>query len=161
GASTVVLQIVDPSKAELHTNVDEVDVLRLRPGQIATLTMDALPGVTLTGSVRTISYLATTQSGVVTYDVTLDILPPSAASGQSGRPNNASGATGATGRRRHGARLWRARRPRAGRRRARQRRGVRLRRASHRGTRRRSRKAAARRRRRARLLPLAFPCGRA
>jgi len=96
-AGTVVVQIVDPGKAELHAGVDEVDVLRLRPGQTATLTMDALPGVTLTGSVRTISYLATTQSGVVTYDVTLDILPSSAASGQSRRPNNTSGAPGATG----------------------------------------------------------------
>jgi len=93
GAAAVVVQIVDPGKAELHAGVDEVDVLRLRPGQIATLTMDALPGVTLTGSVRTISFLATTQSGVVTYDVTLDILPPSTASGQSVRPNNTSGAT--------------------------------------------------------------------
>jgi len=97
GAAAVVVQIVDPGKAELHAGVDEVDVLRLRPGQTATLTMDALPGVTLTGSVRTISFLATTQSGVVTYDVTLDILPSSAASGQSGRPNSASGATGSTG----------------------------------------------------------------
>ncbi|MDO8531945.1 MAG: HlyD family efflux transporter periplasmic adaptor subunit [Dehalococcoidia bacterium] len=98
GASTVVLQIVDPSKAELHTNVDEVDVLRLRPGQIATLTMDALPGVTLTGSVRTISFLATSQSGVVTYDVTLDILPTESPAGsQVRRPNASTGAVAGSG----------------------------------------------------------------
>lgn len=94
-ASTVVVQLVDPGKAELRANVDEVDVLRLRPGQSATLSMDALPGVTLGGKVRVISYLATQQSGVVTYEVTMDILPleRSTPTASSGRPGQRSAPT--------------------------------------------------------------------
>jgi HlyD family secretion protein len=59
----------------MTVSVDEVDVAQLALGQTAEVTLDALPGAVITGTVKQIAPIATLEGGVVTYDVTIDLLP--------------------------------------------------------------------------------------
>jgi len=54
-------------------NVDEVDVVLLGAGQLVSVTVDALPGVTLAGHVDRIAPTATTVGGLVNYLVRLSL----------------------------------------------------------------------------------------
>ena len=51
----------------------ESDISKVKVGQPATVTFDALPGVELAAHVTSISTVGTTSSGVVTYDATLTL----------------------------------------------------------------------------------------
>jgi macrolide-specific efflux system membrane fusion protein len=70
-ANTVVLKLVDPSVFEVSASVDEIDVSQVQQGQEATITLDALTDVELSGKVSSISAFANSQSGVVSYSVTI------------------------------------------------------------------------------------------
>src|SRR6185503_1622977 len=61
------------------------DAAKLKVGQKATLTFDALQGVTIAGTVSQINTLGTVSSGVVTYDatITFDTPNPSVLPGMS------------------------------------------------------------------------------
>ena len=69
------LTVVDASVVQMSAQVAEADIPRLAMGQAATVTVDALSGTTLTGKVTVISPLATTQSGVVSYAITVQLDP--------------------------------------------------------------------------------------
>ena len=75
-ATTEIVDVIDPSIVVVEGIVDEIDVLSLRRGALATVTMDALPGRTLTGIVSTVSSAASNQQGVVTFDVEIEINVP-------------------------------------------------------------------------------------
>ncbi|MBI4143043.1 efflux RND transporter periplasmic adaptor subunit [Candidatus Uhrbacteria bacterium] len=67
-ASTVLGTLLTAQRlAEVTLN--EVDVARVRTDQQASLTFDAIPGLTITGSVAGIDAVGTTSQGVVTYAV--------------------------------------------------------------------------------------------
>ncbi|TPW13486.1 MAG: HlyD family secretion protein [bacterium] len=51
---TVILTIADQSKMQVEAEVDETDVIDIHPGQVAKITVDALPDTTFIGSVTTI-----------------------------------------------------------------------------------------------------------
>ena len=51
----------------------ESDISKVKVGQPATITMDALSGVELASHVSAISTVGTTSSGVVSYDATLTL----------------------------------------------------------------------------------------
>jgi len=51
--------------------LNEVDIAKIKLGQKATLTFDAIDGLTITGSVNGIDSVGTVSSGVVTYNVTI------------------------------------------------------------------------------------------
>jgi macrolide-specific efflux system membrane fusion protein len=70
-ANTVVLKLVDPSVFEVSSSVDEIDVSQVQVGQEATVSLDALTDVELSGNVSSISSFANSQSGVVSYSVTI------------------------------------------------------------------------------------------
>ena len=67
------IEIIDPSEAEVDGIVDEIDVLFVSVGASATVTMDALPGVPLTGSVSSIDSVPSSQQGVVSYPIRIRI----------------------------------------------------------------------------------------
>ena len=67
------IEIVDPSVVEIDGSVDEIDVLYLREGAAASITMDALPNQSLEGSVTKIAAQATNQQGVVTYQISIRV----------------------------------------------------------------------------------------
>lgn len=60
------------------TDLDEIDVARIAEGQIATLTFDAVPDLTLTGQITRIAPMAEPGTGGVNYTVVIDPgeLPP-------------------------------------------------------------------------------------
>jgi HlyD family secretion protein len=76
-ANTVVLKLVDPSDVEVSTTVDEIDVSQVQQGQKATISLDALSNEEFSGEVSSISAFANSQSGVVSYPVTIRLTVPS------------------------------------------------------------------------------------
>ncbi len=75
-ANTVVIELVDSSAFEVSAIVDEIDVAQLRLGQEATVTLDAIPDLELPGNVSSISAFAQSQSGVVSYPITISLATP-------------------------------------------------------------------------------------
>jgi len=71
--------LLDVSRFHIVARVDEIEVGRLAEGQVAQVTLDALPGVVLTGTVERIAPVATPESGVIYYDVTIGLAPTSSA----------------------------------------------------------------------------------
>ncbi|MFN3974610.1 MAG: HlyD family efflux transporter periplasmic adaptor subunit [Dehalococcoidia bacterium] len=110
GASTIAVEVIDPSQVEIQASVDETDVARLRFGQEAQVSVEALGQFPLRGRIVSISPVARVQQGVVSYDVTLALTipqtgqtpgaPPQAGSGQRPPPGAIpSGGAGRTGQR--------------------------------------------------------------
>ncbi|MGN0991176.1 MAG: efflux RND transporter periplasmic adaptor subunit [Candidatus Ventricola sp.] len=73
-AGTKVMSIVESDAGmQLILEIDELDIPMVQAGQTATLSVDALPDVTLTGVVRKIAPLGNTESSVTTYDVYIEL----------------------------------------------------------------------------------------
>lgn len=67
-ANAVIAMLITTQRiAEISLN--EVDVAKVRTGQRAALTFDAIPGLELTGAVSAIDTIGTTSAGVVSYTV--------------------------------------------------------------------------------------------
>jgi HlyD family secretion protein len=65
----IAIHIVDTKTIKMTGIIDEIDITRVAVGQEAVLTVDALPGQKLKGSVRFVSPFGTLQSGVVNFPV--------------------------------------------------------------------------------------------
>ena len=77
-ARAAILEVVDPSVVEVDGIVDEIDVLSIRLGAAVEVTLDALPGEVIPGTVVSVSPGATNQQGVVTYPIGIRMeVPPS------------------------------------------------------------------------------------
>ncbi|MBB6343581.1 macrolide-specific efflux system membrane fusion protein [Nonomuraea muscovyensis] len=72
GASGFV-ELADTARLRLVGGFTEADAGRLKLGQAATVTFDALPGVTAAGKVSQIEPVAATSDNVVTYPVTISL----------------------------------------------------------------------------------------
>jgi HlyD family secretion protein len=66
----------DLRKMEVHTNVAESDIGRLKPGMRVSFTVDAYPGEPFRGSIRDIRNAAQVVQNVVTYDAVIDVDNP-------------------------------------------------------------------------------------
>ncbi len=75
--------LADLSSFTIDVAVDEIDISRVAPRQPVSMTLDALPGLTLPGTVAGIAPLASDQSGVTSYVVRI-IAAPSDARVRSG-----------------------------------------------------------------------------
>ena len=75
-ANTPVMEIVDPSIIEVDGIVDEIDVLFIREGARASVTMDALGGQVLSGTVSEIAAQGTSNQGVVSYPMHIQVDVP-------------------------------------------------------------------------------------
>jgi len=73
-ASGNAVTIVDLSKLQVRVTVAEVDIAKIKVGQTAQMTMDALSGKTYNAQVMSINPVATVTQGVVNYPVTVEIL---------------------------------------------------------------------------------------
>ncbi|GAA2295262.1 HlyD family efflux transporter periplasmic adaptor subunit [Nonomuraea roseoviolacea subsp. roseoviolacea] len=69
--ATGFVELADTRKLQLVGSFTESDAGRLKVGQSATVTFDALPGVTATGKVSQIQPVASTSDNVVQYPVTI------------------------------------------------------------------------------------------
>ena len=75
-ANAPIVQIVDPTVVEVDGIVDEIDVLFVRIGARAEVTMDALPGQVVPGTVSEIAPGARSQQGVVSYPIRIQLQVP-------------------------------------------------------------------------------------
>ena len=71
----VFAEVVSQSSVELSGEIDQVDVLSMQAGILASVMITALPGQTLTGVVTNIGN-AVNQAGVVTYPITITLQVP-------------------------------------------------------------------------------------
>ena len=67
--TTPIVHLVDPTAMELKVEVDELDILGVKLGQRAIVSIDALSGVELGGKVTFIPPLSREEPGLVLYDV--------------------------------------------------------------------------------------------
>jgi HlyD family secretion protein len=91
-SGTALVTLVDTQQLRLDVVVDESDIATVKPGQPATVTLDALPGKSLSGTVSVVSPTATVSNGVVTYTVqiALDAQQAQAAGVRSGMTASAA-----------------------------------------------------------------------
>jgi HlyD family secretion protein len=66
----------DLNQMQINASFVEADVARLKPGLLATITVDAFPGQIFSGVLRQIRLKPTITSNVVTYDVVVDVANP-------------------------------------------------------------------------------------
>ncbi len=77
GPGLVVASIADLQSWEVETDdLGEVDVVNVQPGQAVSITLDALPGLTLSGTVTSVTPRSVTKRGDVTYTVKIKIENP-------------------------------------------------------------------------------------
>jgi HlyD family secretion protein len=72
---TKVIALSDVSALEAEVNLDETDVVRIAMGMTVVVTVDAFPGMEVSGEVIEIAPTANIQSGVVLYPVTVRLDP--------------------------------------------------------------------------------------
>ena len=72
-ATNEIIYLVNTSKVEISSFVDETDVARIKKGQKAVITFDAIEGASLEGTVGAISPVARSSSNVVTYSFSIEI----------------------------------------------------------------------------------------
>jgi HlyD family secretion protein len=74
-AGIPVVTLLDSSRFHVIIAVDELEIGRLEEGQTARLTLDALPDTVVSGTVRYVAEAAAVDTGIVTYDVRIDLAP--------------------------------------------------------------------------------------
>jgi RND family efflux transporter MFP subunit len=72
-AGTTVATLLPKEKYEVTADFAEADALKVKVGQKATVTFDALPEVSATGTVTAVDILPTTGQNVTTYGVTITL----------------------------------------------------------------------------------------
>jgi multidrug efflux pump subunit AcrA (membrane-fusion protein) len=73
GSSSAFAEIIDSSSMTMNVSFSESDISKIKVGQPATVTMEALTGVELAAHVSAISPVGTSSSGVVSYTATLTL----------------------------------------------------------------------------------------
>ncbi|MDE2021345.1 MAG: HlyD family efflux transporter periplasmic adaptor subunit [Patescibacteria group bacterium] len=75
GSGIAVATMVSDNQS-VAISVNEVDAAKLKVGEKATLTFDALPNVSIAGTVSSVNTIGTVSSGVVSYDATVTFDTP-------------------------------------------------------------------------------------
>ena len=75
-ATITIVHLVDPTDMEVIVEVDEIDIPGVRLNQEAIISVDALPDVTFKGIVTSIYPVPNTVSGIVLYNVRIDLNVP-------------------------------------------------------------------------------------
>ena len=79
-----MLEIVDPTIVEVDGIVDEIDVLLVNLGTPAEVSLDALPGVIIEGTVTEIAAESQNQQGVVSFPIRIRMEIPEGLQPRSG-----------------------------------------------------------------------------
>lgn len=74
--SSSVLVLGNFLNLSIKAPVNEVDVSKIKPGQKATITVDAFAGQTFVGKVNSVDTIGTNSSGVVTYNAYITFVAP-------------------------------------------------------------------------------------
>jgi len=88
-SATGFIVIANTGSMALHGTIGEADVVKLKLGQVATVTVDAIGTAKMTGKVTSLDPVATIANGVPVYgiDVTIDLPSQSVRPGMSGTAN--------------------------------------------------------------------------
>jgi macrolide-specific efflux system membrane fusion protein len=88
-STTGFIVIANTGSMALHGTIGESDVVKLKVGQVATVTVDAIGTAKMTGKVTSLDPVATISGGVPVYgvDVTIDLPNQSVRPGMSGTAN--------------------------------------------------------------------------
>ncbi|MEP7187877.1 MAG: efflux RND transporter periplasmic adaptor subunit, partial [Roseiflexaceae bacterium] len=78
GTETAAVSLVDTSALYIDVSLSETDVARVKPGQSVSITFDALPDLTLKGTVDSVVPTGSSDQGVVTYPVRVKFDPDQA-----------------------------------------------------------------------------------
>lgn len=78
GSANVAFTLIDLSSWQISAKLSENDIVQVQSGQAAQITFDTLPNQIFTGTVTLIATAATSQQGVVTYQVEIQFDPQSA-----------------------------------------------------------------------------------
>ncbi len=78
-AAGAAVEIADVSRYHVNVLIDEIEIALVQAGQAVEVSLDALPGVTLSGRVARIDPAGTISQGVVNYNVRVDLDPADAA----------------------------------------------------------------------------------
>ncbi len=90
---TIAVTVADPNKFQMNILVSEMDIMKVSIGGDATITLNAITGLSLPAKVTQIAPTATISSGVVNYAVTVNVTSiPSLTS--SSIPSASANATG-------------------------------------------------------------------
>lgn len=72
---TTLIEIADMSHLQLVLPIDELDILKVHPGQTVNVQLNALPKQEVQGKVSSIADVGKVQNGVSTFNVTVDLQP--------------------------------------------------------------------------------------
>jgi RND family efflux transporter MFP subunit len=88
-STTGFIVIANTGSMALHGTIGEADVVKLKLGQVATVTVDAIGTAKMTGKVTSLDPVATIANGVPVYgiDVTIDLPSQTVRPGMSGTAN--------------------------------------------------------------------------
>jgi hypothetical protein len=70
---TVAMQVADPTQFEANIMVSERDIFSVKVGGDASVSLDAMSGLSFPAKITNIAPLATIQQGVVNYQVTVEL----------------------------------------------------------------------------------------
>jgi len=70
------ITLVDPKQIKMSGVIDEIDISKVKPGQEATIILDALPDKQVQGKVAFISPTGTVKAGIVSYKTTITLEDP-------------------------------------------------------------------------------------
>lgn len=73
GNGALIAMMGDSTTMQVVVPVNQVDIAKVSVGQSSNITLDAYPGQNFSGTVTQISPTGTTQSGVTTYNVTINV----------------------------------------------------------------------------------------
>lgn len=74
-SSQTAVKLVDTKTVRFNGKVDEIDIMKIKAGQKATISVDALPGKTFTGTVSFISPYGATSGNVIKFTVLIELDP--------------------------------------------------------------------------------------
>jgi RND family efflux transporter MFP subunit len=74
-SSTTAIQLVDTSSIRFEGLVDEIDIMKVQPGQKVSITVDAIPNKVFTGTVKFISPFGVASGNVIKFDVIINLDP--------------------------------------------------------------------------------------
>jgi RND family efflux transporter MFP subunit len=77
-SQTTAILLVDTSSIRFEGLVDEIDIMKVEKGQAATITVDALPGTVLDGTVQFISPFGITSGNVIKFNIIIKLAPTEA-----------------------------------------------------------------------------------
>lgn len=74
-SSKVAVKLVDTNTVRFKGTLDEIDIMKVKAGQKATITVDAIPGRKFNGTVKFVSPYGTKSGNVIKFTVLIDIDP--------------------------------------------------------------------------------------